>query len=67
MTRSIDDGIKHWSELARKTNNPELKETATRNSEFLSEHLHTFQRSLVRRPIPKNRQPIAFSEHNTGA
>ncbi len=67
MTSSINDGIKHWSEVARKTNNPELKDTATRNSEFLSEHLDTFQRSLVRRPIPKSRQTIAFSEHNKSA
>lgn len=64
MTRAIDDGITHWSELARRTKNPELKETATRNSEFLTEYLDKFKRSLVRRPIPKNRQPIAFNEQN---
>jgi hypothetical protein len=62
IEHAIADGIDYWSQLSKQTQNADLKETAYRNYKFLVDHLKKFQHNLVRRPIPSNGKPIAFSD-----
>ena len=62
IEHAIADGIDYWSQLSKHTQNADLKETANRNYKFLVNHLKDFQHNLVRRPIPLNGKPIAFSD-----
>ena len=62
IEHAIADGIDYWSQLSKQTQNADLKETANRNCKFLADHLKNFQHNVVRRPIPPNGKPIAFSD-----
>jgi hypothetical protein len=62
IEHAIADGIHYWSQLSKQTQNADLKETAIKNCKFLEEQLKKFQLNLVRRQIPLNGKPIAFSD-----
>lgn len=64
--QAIAEGVQYWSKLAARSVHEDQREVSKRHAEFLGRKLDEFRRSVVRRPMPRDRRPLAYQDSVEG-